>query len=102
MPAEQPFEIGIYSFVERTPEPETGRVPTPAERTQDLLEEIELADRVGLDVFGIGEHHREEYVSSAPDVMLAAAGRTDNIRLTAPSPCLAPMTRCVCSSAFRR
>src|SRR5213080_5454450 len=48
-----------------------------------LLEEIELADRVGLDVFGIGEHHRAEFLDSAPVVILsAAAARTENIRLT--------------------
>lgn len=79
----KPFEIGIYSFVELTPDPRTGQKISPAERTRNLLEEIELADQVGLDVFGLGEHHREEYVSSAPDVMLAAAAaRTRNIRLS--------------------
>ena len=50
---------------------------------QNLLEEIELADQVGLDVFGVGEHHRPEYVASAPAVVLAAAAaRTKHIRLT--------------------
>ncbi len=80
---QQPFEIGIYSFVENTPVPGTTGARTPAERTQHLLQEIELADQVGLDVFALGEHHREEYVSSAPDVLLAAAAaRTQNIRLS--------------------
>lgn len=74
----RPFEIGIYSFVERTADE-----ITPAERIRDLLEEIELADQVGLDVFALGEHHREEYVSSAPDVILgAAAAKTKQIRLS--------------------
>jgi probable LLM family oxidoreductase len=55
----------------------------PAERLQQLIEQIELADRLGLDVFGIGEHHRREFLDSAPTVILgAAAARTQNIRLT--------------------
>lgn len=79
----QPFEIGLYSFVELTPDPATGHKLSPAERIRNLLEEIELADQVGLDVFALGEHHREDYVSSAPDVLLAAAAsRTKNIRLS--------------------
>lgn len=77
------MEIGIYSFVEAMPDPETGRTPSPAERMARLMEEIELADEVGLDVFGVGEHHRREYVSSAPAVVLAGAARTTKrIRLT--------------------
>ena len=82
-PANRPFEIGLYSFAELTPDPRTGEKISPAERMRDLLEEIELADQVGLDVFGLGEHHREEFVSSAPEVILgAAASRTQNIRLS--------------------
>jgi len=81
--ANRPFEIGLYSFVELTPDPITGRKLSPAERIRDLLEEIELADQVGLDVFGLGEHHREEFVSSAPEVILAAVAlRTKHIRLS--------------------
>jgi len=77
------FELGIYSFVERTPDPDSGTVVSPAQRLADLIEEIELADQVGLDVFGIGEHHRPEFVSSAPAVILAAAAaRTKTIRLS--------------------
>lgn len=76
-------EIGIYTFAEMTPEPSTGATVGPAERLRDLLEEIELADQVGLDVFGIGEHHRPDYAVSAPAVVLAAAAtRTKNIKLT--------------------
>lgn len=67
------MEFGIYTFVENTPHLETGQKLTPAERVQNLLEEIELADQAGLDLFGIGEHHREEYISSAPAVILASA-----------------------------
>ncbi len=79
----KPFEVGIYSFVELTPDPHTGQLRTPQERVRDLLEEMELADQVGLDVFGIGEHHRPDYVASAPAVILAAAAaRTERIRLS--------------------
>lgn len=81
--ANRPFEIGLYSFAELTPDPQTGRMISPAERIRDLLEEVELADQVGLDVFGLGEHHRVDFVSSAPEVILgAAAARTKNIRLS--------------------
>lgn len=77
------MEIGLYSFVEATPDPATGRRRAPAQRLHDLLEEITLADEVGLDVYGVGEHHRPEYVSSAPAVILAAAAaRTRRLRLT--------------------
>ncbi len=76
------IEIGVDSFVETTPDPSTGTTITPVGRVRDLLEEMELADQVGLDVFGIGEHHRPEYVASAPAVILAAAAmRTKRIRL---------------------
>jgi probable LLM family oxidoreductase len=77
------MQIGIDSFVATAPDPVTGATISPAERLRDLLEEIELADRVGLDVFGIGEHHRHDFVDSAPAVILAAAAaRTRRIRLT--------------------
>lgn len=76
-------EIGIYTFAETTPDSATGKTISPAQRLRDLIEEIELADQVGLDVFGVGEHHRPEYVVSAPAVVLAAvAERTQRIRLT--------------------
>jgi probable LLM family oxidoreductase len=71
------MQIGIDSFAATSPG------ISPAERLANLLEEIELADSVGLDVFGIGEHHRSEYLDSAPAVILAAAAsRTKRIRLT--------------------
>jgi probable LLM family oxidoreductase len=77
------MELGIYTFAEATPDPATGHLVSPAQRLQNLLKEIELADQVGLDVFGVGEHHRSDYVVSAPAVVLAAAAaRTKNIRLT--------------------
>src|ERR1700685_4193958 len=77
------MQIGIDSFAAAISDPATGLTLSPVERMQHLLEEMELADRVGLDVFGIGEHHREEFLDSAPVViMAAAAARTKRIRLT--------------------
>ncbi|HEX5830913.1 MAG TPA: LLM class flavin-dependent oxidoreductase, partial [Gemmatimonadaceae bacterium] len=77
------MEIGLYTFAERTPDPKTGHLVSARQRLRDLLEEIALADQVGLDVFGVGEHHRPDYLVSAPAVVLAAAAeRTTRIRLT--------------------
>src|SRR5471032_544398 len=77
------MELGIYTFAELTPDPATGRTIDPATRLRNLLEEVELADQVGLDVFGIGEHHRPDFAVSTPAVVLAAAAeRTKRIRLT--------------------
>ncbi len=77
------MQIGIDSFAALVPDPITGHTVTAQERIAHLLEEIELADKVGLDVFGLGEHHRSEYLDSAPAVILAAAAaRTTTIRLT--------------------
>src|ERR1700739_2295069 len=77
------MQIGVDSFGAVISEPATGVTLSPVERMDNLLEEIVLADQVGLDVFGIGEHHRSEFVDSAPSVILAAAAaRTRNIRLT--------------------
>jgi probable LLM family oxidoreductase len=77
------MEIGMYTFAEMTADPETGWTISPAERVRNLVEEAELADRVGLDVYGVGEHHRAEFAVSSPAVVLAAvAERTSRIRLT--------------------
>jgi probable LLM family oxidoreductase len=77
------MQIGVDSFAAAISDPATGLSLSPVDRMQHLLEEIELADKVGLDVFGIGEHHREEFLDSAPVVILAAAAaRTKTIRLT--------------------
>jgi probable LLM family oxidoreductase len=77
------MELGVYTFAEVTSHPNTGQVISPARRLRDLMEEIELADQVGLDVYGVGEHHRVEFVASSPAVILAAAAaRTRSIRLT--------------------
>lgn len=76
------MEFGIYTFVDHTPDPVTGERISAQERHSHLLEEAELADRLGLDVFAIGEHHREDFIASAPAVLLAAiAARTTRIRL---------------------
>jgi probable LLM family oxidoreductase len=73
-------EIGVYTFADVTPGP--GGVG-PAQRVREVVEEIALADQVGLDVYGVGEHHRADYAASAPAMILAAgAERTERIRLT--------------------
>jgi probable LLM family oxidoreductase len=77
------MQIGIDSFAAIFPDPATGVALSPATRMRNLLEEVEHADQVGLDVFGIGEHHRREFLDSAPAIILAAASsRTRHIRLT--------------------
>src|SRR5690625_4772446 len=77
------MELGIHTFVENTQHPEMKRTRSAKERVDHLLEEIRLADELGLDIFAVGEHHREEYVSSAPPILLAAAASvTKNIRLS--------------------
>ena len=77
------MEIGVYTFAERTPDARTGQMVSAEQRLRDLMEEIELADQLGLDVFGVGEHHRPDFVVSSPAVVLAAAAtRTRRIRLT--------------------
>ena len=77
------MQFGVYTFVETERDPATGR-PIHVERTlAETMAEIELADRVGLDVFALGEHHRPDYAVSAPAVALAyAAARTKTIRLS--------------------
>ncbi len=76
------MQIGIDSFVSTVTDPVTGVVVSPVERVNHLLEEVERADQVGLDTYGIGEHHRREFMDSAPAVLLAAAAaRTSTIRL---------------------
>ena len=75
------MEIGIDSFAARFDD--AGLAASPVDRMRELLERIELADQVGLHVFGIGEHHKREFLDSAPPVILAAAAaRTRRIRLT--------------------
>jgi probable LLM family oxidoreductase len=77
------FELGIYTFAELDAHPRSGSPVGPQQRLRDLIEEIELADEVGLDVFGVGEHHRPDFAVSSPVVVLAAAAEhTRSIRLT--------------------
>jgi probable LLM family oxidoreductase len=77
------FEIGIMTFGEVTRDPVTGDVPTPRQRVRETIEQARVADQVGLDVFGVGEHHRSDFVGSAPTILLAAAAdATERIRLT--------------------
>lgn len=77
------MELGIYTFAEITPDPITGQTISGEQRIRNLMEEIKLADAVGLDVYAIGEHHRPDFVVSAPAVVLgAAAAVTKNIKLS--------------------
>ncbi|WP_256752439.1 LLM class flavin-dependent oxidoreductase [Mesorhizobium sp. Mes31] len=76
------MELGLYTFADVSPQPGPGAIG-PHERLRNLIEEVELADQVGLDVFGLGEHHRPDYAASAPVVALAAAAeRSKRIKLT--------------------
>lgn len=77
------MEIGIYTFAEMIPDRKAGGAQNAHQRIRDLMEEIELADQVGLDVFAIGEHHRPDFAVSSPATVLgAAAVKTKNIKLS--------------------
>lgn len=77
------FEIGLMTFGELSPDPTTGNLPSPQQRMADTLEQARVADQVGLDLFGAGEHHRSDFlVSSPPAVLAAAAAQTNDIHLT--------------------
>lgn len=77
------MELGITTFAETYPDPVTGHLISHGERLRQVLDEVALAEEVGLDVYGVGEHHRADFASSAPVVVLAAAaGVTRRIRLT--------------------
>jgi probable LLM family oxidoreductase len=77
------MEIGLYTFAEVDPQPGESWAESAARRLRELMAEVELADRVGLDVFGVGEHHRPDYAVSAPAVALAAAAEhSERLRLT--------------------
>jgi probable LLM family oxidoreductase len=77
------MEIGISTFVELTPDPVTGKSISQHQRMRDLMEEVDLMEQVGLDVFAVGEHHRPDFIASSPAVILAAAAaRTKNIKLS--------------------
>lgn len=77
------MELGLFTFAETAIDPDSGRQLNAGQRLRDLLEEIELADQLGIDVYGVGEHHRPDYSVSAPTIVLAAAAaRTRRIKLT--------------------
>jgi probable LLM family oxidoreductase len=77
------FEIGVMTFGEITDDPVTGDRPSPRQRVRETIEMAQVADEAGLDVFGIGEHHRSDFVATAPATLLAAAAeKTRHIRLT--------------------
>jgi probable LLM family oxidoreductase len=77
------MEIGIYTFADITPNPNAATKLGAQQRLKDLMEEIELAEQVGLDIFAVGEHHRPDYAVSSPAVVLAAAAmRTKKIKLS--------------------
>lgn len=76
------MELGITTFAETYPDPSTGHTISHGERLRQVLEEVAVAEDVGLDVYGVGEHHRPDFAASSPAVVLAAAaGRTRTIRL---------------------
>ena len=78
-----PMQIGVDSFASRFADDDSGSPVSSSDRMRQLIERIEFADHIGLDVFGIGEHHRADFLDSAPAVILAAAAaRTNRIRLT--------------------
>lgn len=77
------MELGVYTFADITPDSTVSRSQRGHQRIKELIEEIELADQVGLDVFAIGEHHRTDYTVSSPTTVLAAAAvKTKNIKLS--------------------
>lgn len=77
------MELGITTFAETYPDPATGEILSHGERLRQVLAEARLAEEVGLEVYGVGEHHRPDFASSAPAVVLAAiAGQTEHIRLS--------------------
>jgi probable LLM family oxidoreductase len=83
MTANRPFEVGLFTFGEVTADPATGRPIDPAVRLREFIELAKLADEAGLDVFGVGEHHRPDFAIASPAVVLAAiAQATRRIRLT--------------------
>lgn len=79
----RPFEIGLFTFGEITADPTTSRALDPAARLREFIDLAKIADDAGLDVFGVGEHHRPDFAIASPAVVLAAiAQATDRIRLT--------------------
>ncbi len=82
-PERPAFEFGHMTFVELTADPATGAIPSPRQRARDTIEQARVADQAGLDLFAVGEHHRTDFIGSAPPMVLAAAAEaTEKIRLT--------------------
>lgn len=80
---EKHFEVGIYTLADLGPDPFSGKTISPKQRMDEIIKAAILADEIGLDIFGVGEHHRLDYVVSSPAVVLSAiAGKTKRIRLT--------------------
>lgn len=83
MAAPQRFQVGVFTFGDHGTDPVSGVRVSSAERMRQIVEEATVAEQAGLDVFGVGEHHRGDFIVSAPEVLLAAiAERTERIRLT--------------------
>jgi probable LLM family oxidoreductase len=77
------MELGITTFAETIPDPRSGNAPTSGERLLQVIDEVVMAEQVGLEVYGIGEHHRADFAASSPAIVLAAAAaRTERIRLS--------------------
>src|SRR5690606_31356231 len=77
------MELGVTTFAETYPDPATGETISHGDRLRQVMAEAEFSEEVGLEVYGVGEHHRPDFASSAPAVVLAAiAGRTTRLRLT--------------------
>ena len=86
------FQIGVHTGGAVTSDPATGRLPSARQRVRDVVEQAVLAEQVGLDVFGVGEQHRGDFVSSSPAVLLSGvASRTSTIRLTSAVTALAAL-----------
>src|SRR4029078_2208104 len=77
------MEFGVYTFADLGIHPITKASITPHQRMMNLIEEIEVADQLGLDVYAVGEHHRPDYLVSSPAIVLGAAAiKTKNIKLS--------------------
>ncbi len=96
------IELGISTFGETTLLELTGKSISHDQRIRELVEEIELADQVGLDIYAIGEHHREDFAVSAPEIVLAAgAVKTKKIRLSSAVTILSLLTLFVSISSMQ-
>lgn len=97
------FELGINTFLETSPDPVTGKRISHPERIRNGIEEIVVADQVGLDVFGIGEHQRFDFASEAPAVILAAAAALPSeFGSRVPLPSFPRMIRFASTNHFQR